>query len=179
MMWPGAPSTGRYCGTRRKAGPIPSGPPLGPKLPAYKAGIDRVAAEDMLRRLSVRSMHTLPFSKRDSNPEAIRFREEELAQAGAAESGDEAGGTPDGLERDLHLLRFCDNLSLFICLNEPGRNTFPLVPGGSRLSRAADAPALGRNPAVAPSPTPFRQPFTVAIPYQIFNEAREPEEEDS
>ena len=63
--------------------------PLGPKLPAYKAGIDRVAAEDPYAGCLC-SMHYASFFEGDSDPAAIRFREEELDQAGAVEGGDEA-----------------------------------------------------------------------------------------
>ncbi len=149
--------------------------PLGPKLPAYKAGIDRVAAEDPYAGCLC-SMHYASFFEGDSNPEAIRFREEELTRQERLKAGMKPEER-DGLERDLHLLRFCDNLSLFICLNEPGRNTFPWFREGLDYFGRRMLPLWEGTRRLRLSPTPFRQPFTVAIPYQIFNEAREPEEE--
>ena len=83
----------------------------------------------------------------------------------------------DGLNRDLRLLKFCDHLSLFVCLNEPGQNRFPwfregLDYFGRRLLPVWESPRQLRF-----SPNPFREPFTVTIPYRVVNAAREPEEE--
>lgn len=149
--------------------------PLGPKLPAYKAGIDRVAAEDAYAGCLC-SMHYASFFEGVSDPAAVRFREEELERQERLKAGMKSEER-DGLNRDLRLLKFCDHLSLFVCLNEPGQNRFPwfregLDYFGRRLLPVWESPRQLRF-----SPNPFREPFTVTIPYRVVNAAREPEEE--
>src|SRR5690606_18022152 len=101
-----------------------------------------------LRRLSVQ--HALRFLfRRGFESGGDPFSGGGAGQAGAAESGDEAGGTgrTGAGSASPPILR----QPLPVYLSErAGAEYFPLVPGGSGLFRAADAPALGRNPAVAP-----------------------------
>ena len=147
--------------------------PLGPKLPAYQSGIDRVEAEDPYAGCLC-SMHYASFFEAVSEPAAIRFREEELARQERLK----AGMTPEeraGLKRDLRVLQLCDNLSLFVCLNEPGQNTFPWFRDGVDYGGQRLVPVWEGTRRLRFSPNPFRQPFTITIPYQIYNENREPE----
>lgn len=149
--------------------------PLDPKLSAYKAGINQVEAEDSYAGCLC-SMHYAAFFEGDTEPAAVRFREEELARQERLK----AGMKPEervGLERDLQVLRFCDNLSLFICLNEPGQNTFPWFRNGLVYLGQKLLPVWEGTRQLRLTPNPFRRPFTVTMPYQIFNAAREQEEE--
>lgn len=149
--------------------------PLDLKISAYKAGIDRVEAEDPYAGCLC-SMHYTSLIEEVSEPAAIRFLEEELARQERLMAGMKSEERA-GLERNLRLLKFCDHLSLFICLNEPGENTFPWFREGLDYFGERLSPVWEEAHRLRFSPNPFQQPFAVTIPYQIFNMERKREKQ--
>jgi hypothetical protein len=88
------------------------------KLAFYKKGIDEVAAMDPYAGLLC-SYHYTRFVINDTSPSSLAFIEKEkkrkqLLLQKVKEFSDEA------FQFHYDLLRFCDNLSLFICMNIPG-----------------------------------------------------------
>lgn len=96
--------------------------PLDLKVAYYKKGIDEV--ENMSRYASLLcSHHYVSFLRYEDNPIGTKFVEEEITRqsrllklCGIVEDMEQE----KKLQYHLCLLKFCDNLSLFFCLNEPG-----------------------------------------------------------
>lgn len=81
----------------------------------------------------------------------------------------------DNLERNLGLLRFCDGLSLFVCLNEPGSSGYPPpYPGGFRFDGETFEPIWEDAGTLRLDPNPFSEPFGMTIPYQEIGEDQQP-----
>ena len=65
------------------------------------------------------------------------------------------------------LLRLCDGLSLFVCLNEPSEDKDPPpYPGGFELERERYRPIWEDRRTLRLEPNPFSEPFDFAIPYR-------------
>lgn len=94
--------------------------PLLPKLVLYKTGIDEVEAMNPYAALLC-SLHYASFSHLQSSPledcAAFLAKEKERRQRLA-----ERLKQPDCalIERHVRLLQWCDQLSLYVCMNEPG-----------------------------------------------------------
>jgi hypothetical protein len=59
-----------------------------------------------------------------------------------------SGEELENLGRNLELLRVCDVLSLFVCLNEPGGDAYPPYPRGFKFGGELSADLGGPcNPA--------------------------------
>ncbi|WP_144463629.1 DUF3891 family protein [Siminovitchia fortis] len=104
----------------------------------YQHGIDEVAKEDAYAALLC-SEHYTRFLLHDESEEAKAFVKKEKARQ---EQLIETLPRFDPALFGFHygLLQLFDNLSLFICLNEPGKNENPFFRNGIPL-----APALGLN----------------------------------
>lgn len=78
----------------------------------------------------------------------------------------------ENLERNLGLLRLCDGLSLFVCLNEPGSAGYPPpYPGGFRFDGETFEPVWEDQGTLRLDPNPFSEPFGFAIPYEEVDRA--------
>jgi hypothetical protein len=80
----------------------------------------------------------------------------------------------DNLGRNLDLLRLCDGLSLFVCLNEPGSESYPPpYPGGFRFDGQTFEPVWEGASTLRLDPNPFSEAFGISVPYQEVNEDRQ------
>lgn len=139
--------------------------PLDEKLPSYTAGVDRVEAKDLFAGC-ICSMHFVSFFTDLKEPEAIRFVEREQARQKRliAAMGE---GERKKLKGSLGLLKLCDDLSLFLCLNEPGQNEHPWYREGFRREGEFLQPVWEARDQLRIDPSPFRCSFEVRIPYQM------------
>jgi hypothetical protein len=143
------------------------------KVEAYTEGLDWLEARDPYAACLC-SMHYETLLRRFGGSEAEeRFveaeaRRQERLRAGM--SGDEL----ENLENNLGLLRLCDGLSLFVCLNEPGDDEDPPpYPGGFEFRGERYRPLWEDERALRLDPNPFLEPFGFEIPYQRVGKDRQ------
>jgi hypothetical protein len=150
------------------------------KILVYRSGIDEVESRDRYAALLC-SEHYRRFKTGDSSPEANGFlrsekaRKERLVQS-----------MPDFDRRlfEFHygLLQLCDNLSLYICLNEPGtskEDEFPFFRSGIPLSDALDVFSKRKMFArwtnactVGLDEFPLKQPVTIQLKQKTVTKKR-------
>jgi hypothetical protein len=138
--------------------------PIEPKLRAYTRGIDLVEARDPYAALLC-SMHYASFVRPEQGVAAesflsSEFRRQERLRAGT--SGEQAAN----LEYNFRLLQLCDNLSLFVCLNEPGRNEHPWFRDGFEFMGERLEPVWDEPRTLRIRPSPLSGAFEVSIPYR-------------
>lgn len=91
--------------------------PLLPKLALYKLGLDEIEKISKYACL-ISSLHYSSFFKDWVQPECIAFIEREnLRQKSIL---DLVNVNEETISLHLKILQFCDRLSLYVCLNEPG-----------------------------------------------------------
>lgn len=96
--------------------------PLDLKVQFYKKGIDEVEKMDHYASLLC-SLHYVSFLQYEEDPIGTDFVENEITrQLHLLKNCGILGnmGMEKQLQYHLSILKFCDNLSLYICLNEPG-----------------------------------------------------------
>lgn len=111
--------------------------PIDPKVSLYSKGISEVAKQSSYAGLLC-SLHYASFLQGSSDPNGTLFWNEENKRQQRLSQELGIAGYPDKekeLKDHLEILKFCDNLSLYVCLNEPGaakshehpffRNGFP------------------------------------------------------
>ncbi len=148
--------------------------PVEEKVAAYAEGLDWLESEDAYAACLC-SMHyerlMREFGRSDTDTRfagAESRRQERLRQDMSQEE-------LDNLERNLGLLRLCDGLSLFVCLNEPGSSGYPSpYPGGFRFDGETFEPVWEDSDALRLDPNPFSGPFGVSIPYEEVDPAGKP-----
>lgn len=135
--------------------------PLEERLPAYRWGIDRVEETDPYAACLC-SRHYVSFVENDPGArefvESERQRQDRLTQRFTADER-------RSLAANLELLQTCDRISLFLCLNEPGENTFPWYRGGIRAGDVLLRPVWVDRSTLRFEPNPFVSDFRVRIPY--------------
>ncbi|MEC5425523.1 DUF3891 family protein [Virgibacillus sp. C22-A2] len=110
--------------------------PTPSKVMLYTSGIDEVEKADSYAGLLC-SEHYKRFLMSDMSEDAQLFVEQEkIRQHRIIDSLTEF----DAVLFNFHyeLLQFCDNLSLYICLNEPGEDTHPFFKSGIPMPSALD-----------------------------------------
>ncbi|MFD2923916.1 DUF3891 family protein [Halobacillus naozhouensis] len=148
--------------------------PLEEKLAAYQRGIEEVAVESKYAGMLC-SLHYQSFFSKDSEDQRIHAfidneerRREQLREAMKVEV------PKDLYHTHFERLQFCDDLSLYICMQEPGvskanelswfkdgfRQSFDIAPDGIM-------PYWQDKEHVVLDPFPFETTFQVAIPYRI------------
>ncbi|MBT2680232.1 DUF3891 family protein [Bacillus sp. ISL-35] len=146
--------------------------PGNPKLAFYKRGIDEVVQMDPYAGLLC-SLHYASFLEDATSTIGKNFWNEEKQRQQILLK--ELKITHDKfLSFHLNLLKFCDNLSLYICLNEPGtpkdqehyfyRNGFQ-----QRFSFAGEKPIHANwldQETVSLSISPFKKPLKVKLPFK-------------
>jgi Protein of unknown function (DUF3891) len=147
--------------------------PLDLKLPAQKKGIDLVAEQDPYAGCLC-SMHYARFLLDSVRPEEVEFREGEMERQGRL--GERMSeGELESLERNFRLLRLCDGLSLFLCLNEPGGEESPApYPGGFEFEGTRFGPVWEDGQKLRLEPNPFSEAFGIELPYRIIGRDRRP-----
>ena len=150
-------------------------PPL-EKVEAYAEGLDWLEERDPYAACLC-SMHYETLLRRFGGGEVEeRFADGEMRRQErlrARMSGEEL----ENLERNLGLLRLCDGLSLFVCLNEPGgEEDPPPYPEGFEFERERYRPVWEDRSILRLEPNPFYEPFGLVIPYQTVGKDRRPNE---
>ena len=149
------------------------------KVQAYAEGLEWVEERDP-HAACLCSMHYETLLRRFGGSEAeARFVEDEARRQERLRAGmgeEELGN----LERNLNLLRLCDGLSLFVCLNEPcGDENPPPYPEGFEFEGERYIPVWEDRRTLRLDPNPFSGPFEVAIPYRTVGKDRQPIETGS
>jgi hypothetical protein len=148
--------------------------PPEPKVRAYAEGLDWLEERDPYAAC-LSSMHYETLMRRFGSSEAEeRFadaesRRQERLRAGMSEEELES------LEYNLRLLRLCDGLSLFVCLNEPGADDYPPpYPEGFGLYGERFQPIWEDRGTLRLDPNPFSGAFDLSIPYTSVGRDRRP-----
>ncbi len=139
--------------------------PIEPKLRAYKKGLDFLEAQDPYAAYLC-SMHYGSFVRYSEDEAEIKFRESEAGRRRRIKSALSVEEL-DNLERNFRLLQLCDNLSLFVCLNEPGRNTHPWYAQGFGFEDTKFEPLWENDRTLRLDPNPFSEPFELVVPYML------------
>lgn len=137
--------------------------PTEPKLRAYKGGLNLLEAQDPYVACLCSMHYTLLVG--DSEAE-VRFRESEAGRQRRIKdhmNAEELGN----LDHNLRLLQLCDDLSLFVCLNEPGRNDHPWYENGFRFEGTKFEPVWKDHRTLRLTPNPFSEPFDFLVPYAL------------
>ena len=146
--------------------------PLELKLPSQRRGIDLVEEHDPYAGCLC-SMHYARFLLDSERPEEVEFREGEVGRQGRLEAK-MAEYELENLERNFRLLRLCDGLSLYLCLNEPGgEDSQPSYPGGFELEGTRFGPVWENGQTLRFDPNPFSEAFGIEIPYRIIGRDRQ------
>ncbi len=144
--------------------------PAGPKLRAYANGLDYIQAHSPYAACLC-SMHYGSFVRDAQREPEVSFREAEAARRRGIEatlSEEELGG----LEYNFRLLQLCDDLSLFVCLNEPGRNDYPHYKDGFEFMGARFEPVWEDERTLRLAPNPFSEDFGIEVPYLVVGKDR-------
>ena len=141
--------------------------PSEPKVRAFAAALDLLEERDP-HAACLSSMHYTTLMQNSENEAEVRFREAENLRQQRLR-GDLPDENVETLEHDLRLLKLCDGLSLFICLNEPGREASqpPPYPGGFALDGEEYVPEWVDERTLRVRPDPFIGPFEVELPYRV------------
>jgi hypothetical protein len=148
--------------------------PPEPKVRAYAEGLDWLEERDPYAACLC-SMHYETLVRRFGSSEAEeRFadaesRRQEKLRAGMSEE------ELENLEYNLRLLRLCDGLSLFVCLNEPGGDDYPPpYPEGFEFYGERFQPIWEDRGTLRLDPNPFSRAFDLSIPYTSVGRDRRP-----
>jgi hypothetical protein len=139
--------------------------PLEPKLRAYKHGLDQLEVQEPYAAYLC-SMHYSSFVRDSLETAAEDFRRGERRRREHLEerlSGEWLAHS----EYNFRLLRLCDDFSLFVCLNEPGENTFPWYRNGFDFMGQRLIPTWQDRETLGISPNPFSEAFDFSIPYEL------------
>ena len=147
--------------------------PLGPKLEAWRRGIERVEAHDFYAGCLC-SMHYARFLIGSENSEEAAFLQRESARQGRLReemSGDEL----ENLERGFRFLRLCDGLSLYLFLYGPGEPGYPPpTPDGFEFDGTRFDLVWEDREHVRLEPFALTEPFEVSVPYREVGKDRRP-----
>ena len=147
--------------------------PLALKISFYKKGLEEV--ENMSKYAGLLcSLHYTSFIQDPSEPSVREFwQEEKKRQEQLKKDLQLVGKSEETLMYHLDLLKFCDYLSLYICLNEPGnnhkihpffRNGFPQL-----FAFVTDKPIVAHwsnQETVTLSFSPLKNKVEVNLPYK-------------
>ena len=139
--------------------------PTEPKLRAYREGLDFLEARSPYAACLC-SMHYAAFISDSEEEAAVRFVKGEVRRRRKIKSKmteEELGN----LEHNFRLLQLCDNLSLFVCLNEPGRNDHPWYKNGFEFEGTKFEPVWEDSRTLRLDPNPFSEPFDLFVPYTL------------
>lgn len=138
--------------------------PLEPKLRAYKHGLDQIEAQEPYASYLC-SMHYSSFVRDSREAVAVDFKEREGGRRERLE-----GRFPEewleNAEYNFRLLQLCDDFSLFVCLNEPGENTFPWYTDGFDFMGQKLVPVWRDRHTLSVAPNPFSDSFDFTVPYR-------------
>ena len=146
--------------------------PVEPKMEAYREGLDFLETQNSYAACLC-SMHYASFVRDVEGAADVRFRhgedrrQERLKGAMSAQE-------LENLEHNFRLLQTCDDLSLFVCLNEPGRNDHPWYKNGFEFMGARFEPIWEDRHTLRMNPNPLSGAFDLSIPYLSVDKDRRP-----
>jgi hypothetical protein len=144
--------------------------PIEPKLRAYSGGLDLLESRSPYAACLC-SMHYVTIVQGSEGEEGHRFEASETARQQRLER-DMSAEELDNLEHNLRLLKLCDGLSLFICLNEPGETAYPPpCPNGFELAGQRYEPVWEDRSTLRLDPNPFSEPFDLVVPYTLIEKS--------
>jgi hypothetical protein len=147
--------------------------PLGPKLEAWRRGIERVEAGDAYAGCLC-SMHYARFLLASEDPTEVEFREREGARQERIREG-VSGLELENLERNFRFLRLCDGLSLYLFLYGPGEPGYPPpTPDGFEFDGRRFELVWEDRKHVRLEPSALTGPFDVSVPYREVGKDRRP-----
>lgn len=147
------------------------------KTVLYKHGIDEVAREDLYAALLC-SKHYAHFLARNPSLEATRFVINEEKRQKSIQ--DKLGVDDELVTAHFELLKFADNLSLFLCLNEPRakEEIHYFFKTGIKLPKRLEKQFGERlhlewldKQTVVCEKSPFQDTFTLSIPFKKVSKA--------
>ncbi|WP_082231937.1 DUF3891 family protein [Halobacillus massiliensis] len=152
--------------------------PVNEKLKAYQRGIQETADRSYYAGILCSSHYQSFFSKDSEDPRVVQFLEEENERCRKLSEKMKMEVPHDIYQLHFERLQFCDDLSLYICMQEPGinkeneiswfkdgfRQTFDIAPDGI-MPRWADKKHVSLHPF------PFEHEFSVHIPYRVVSKA--------
>ena len=148
--------------------------PLEEKLAAYQRGIEEVASRSLYAGMLC-SMHYQSFLSEDSAEVVIRdFVAQEKKRQEDLFAAMEMDVPKDIYDLHFNRLQFCDDLSLYVCMQTPGvskeeevswfkdgfRQTFDFAPSGMIAHWVDDK-------QVSVDPFPFEGPFDATVPLKV------------
>ena len=139
--------------------------PPEPKVEAYAEGLEWLEERDPYAACLC-SMHYETLVRRFGRSEVeARFADAESRRQARLRDG-MSGEELENLEPNLRLLRVCDGLSLFVCLNEPGEEGYPPpYPVGFEFRGERLQPIWEDRSTLRLDPNPFTGAFDLRIPY--------------
>lgn len=150
--------------------------PLELKIRAYRQGISLMEKQDPYAGYLC-SMHFSSFFKDEKSGVGFTFlMEEKSRQKRLWEQLTER--EKEKVTDNFALLKFFDDLSLSLCLNEPMENSHPWFREGIYHRNHRYQWVWEDENHLFLEPNGFRRPFTIHIPYQIVNQDREVLKED-
>jgi hypothetical protein len=150
--------------------------PLEPKIEAYRHGISLMEKQDPYAGYLC-SMHFASFFKNEQSGIGLTFlmeekaRQERLWEKLTQREKEKATD-------NYALLKFFDDLSLSLCLNEPMENTHPWFSEGIYYQNRRYQWIWEDDKHLLLEPNGFARPFTIHIPYKMVNQDREVLKED-
>ncbi len=145
--------------------------PLAQKLVAYQKGITEVEANSIYAGYLCSKLYAT-YLEKENNPLAVEFLSKEQIRRQRMRkylSLEEKQYLID----NFRLLRFCDDLSLALCLNEPGHQTHPWYQNGIQYNGINYHWVWERVDRLRLSPNLFKSSFPVQIPYTIVGTDRD------
>lgn len=143
--------------------------PAEPRLSANRRGVDVVEAQDPYAGLLCSlAYETLVRNATGTAEASFRAAERERQSRLLFTISEEER---ERVEDEFSLLRLCDNLSLFVCLNEPGENVFPWFREGFLYGDTRLRPVWEADHTLRVEPNPFTESFEIRIPYGLVDEA--------
>ncbi|HEX2266415.1 MAG TPA: DUF3891 family protein [Solirubrobacterales bacterium] len=101
----------------------------------------------------------------------VGFREMELRRQEKLK-GQMSAEELKNLDHNFRFLQLCDNLSLFVCLNEPGSNEHPWYKNGFLFKGERFEPVWEDRRTLHLEPNPFSEPFDLVAPYGVVERDR-------
>lgn len=147
--------------------------PLGPKLEAWRRGIERIEAREAYAGCLC-SMHYAQFLIGSEAPTEVEFREREAARQERLRLG-MSQTELENLGRNFRLLRLCDGLSLYLFLYGPGEPGYPPpTPDGFEFDGKRFELVWEGREHVRLEPFALTEPFDVSVPYREVGKDRRP-----
>ncbi|MBH8598999.1 MULTISPECIES: DUF3891 family protein [unclassified Thermoactinomyces] len=145
--------------------------PMLPKVKAYSEGISKVESFSPYAGFLC-SKHFASFFQDAKDPVGQQFRQQELTRQHRLRKGF-TGTEERNSDANFRLLQFCDDLSLFLCLNDPGTNEHPWYRNGIRYGGTTYQWVWEGEEQLRLAPQFFSSSFDIELPYQVVDKNRD------